>query len=271
MTASIFTRGKKAIIAGVLIPATLMSAIIAYLVINTKIQLRSYIAVLKKTERMFITSLPVYEDYATPEKEKKLRIYLLESHLKSIRDRKLPQIKTEKEKNAMSDEGTLMKLRSGNDKLYFFYNVREENRYLTPRATKCLNAIGQRFNINIKKKGDLPNVKFAVSSALRTVEYQESLKKKNNNATSSSSHTYGTSFDIFYDEYMVVIPGGETCNPALKSATEEMDKYLGYMMGSSLRRQFHSMMMETLLEMQDEGLVYVTLENNQRCFHVTVL
>ena len=42
-------------------------------------------------------------------------------------------------------------------------------------------------------------------------------------------------------------------------------------MGDALRRQFKSTLMETLLELQREGEIYVFYEEDNRCYHVTVL
>ena len=115
-------------------------------------------------------------------------------------------------------------------------------------------------------------VKFAVSSMLRPTGYQTQLRDRNTNASLVSSHSQGVSFDIFYDEYFVRLPDPAPDLSAPEAAVQEaLKQRVGYLLGASLRRQFRAALTETLLQLQDEGLVYVILEKRQRCYHVTVL
>jgi len=117
----------------------------------------------------------------------------------------------------------------------------------------------------------LPPVKLAISSALRPISYQKGLTKKNINATIESTHTYGISFDIFFDDYYISFPEPTTSNNVSRELQEKFRTRFGFLTGDALRRQFHSVLMETLIELQDEGMIYAILERKQHCYHVTIL
>ena len=127
-----------------------------------------------------------------------------------------------------------------------------------------LKRLTERLQQVLNRYGDYPPIKIALSSVIRPAAYQESLRRSNANASLVSSHSYGVSFDIFYDDFFVDLPGDD---PAL----EPLRLRMGFLLGRSLRRQFHAVLAETLLELQSDGKVYVIWERNQRCYHVTVL
>ena len=159
-------------------------------------------------------------------------------------------------------KGTLTDIDEAGD--YYFYNVQREFRYLTPLTKEVLLLVAERFNLNIKKKGGHPDVKFAVSSAVRPVSYNREISRNNLNVSLQSTHSYGTSFDIFFDEFYVVLPEYDYLS-------DEARRTLGFLLGGYLRRQFHAVLFETLIELQEEGVLYAILERSQRCYHVTAV
>jgi hypothetical protein len=183
----------------------------------------------------------------------------------------LPPIHDNNQIKIFLESGKLTKVDSTPEKQFYFYNVRDEYRYLTPAAAAGLDLISERFQKNIRKRITSPVVKIAVSSAVRPVNYQKGLTEKNLNASIESTHCYGTSFDIFYDDYYVSLPEPSAENSTAKNIEEPLRKRFGFLIGDALRREFHSVLMETLIELQDEGIIYVILERKQRCYHVTVL
>jgi hypothetical protein len=150
---------------------------------------------------------------------------------------------------------------------YYFYGVPRQNRYLVPAASDLLTTIGSRFSGKLHAKGVNASVKFAVSSALRWDEYQNKLKEKNANAISESSHSYGASFDIFYDDYSAFPDFAFIEN---RENAKQIRSAIAYLAGDSLRRQFKTVMAETLAELQEEGSLYFIYESRQKCFHITV-
>ena len=226
---------------------------------------------LQGVERDFIESLPIYSDFISPEKERRLRTYLLNAHLKAAERDGVPPVKNEEDIRKLLKEGRLIGVGAGPDSLFYFWGVKKNLRYLTPNTVRGLETIVKRFQENMSRRRKAPPVNIAVSSAVRPSSYQSDLMGKNANATVLSSHSYGVSFDIFYDEYYVRLPfSAESSGLASKIREETRSRY-GYLLGASLRRQFRAVLAETLLQLQDEGAIYVILERHQRCYHVTVL
>jgi hypothetical protein len=227
---------------------------------------KEYTLLAYRYEREFITRVPIYEDFSTPEKEQKLRTFLLMDHLAVAEKSGVPPLESKSQIQQYVKDGTLIDARQSEDANYHYYNVPAEFRYLTPKSRKGLELIAQRFQENLKKRyADHPPVRIAVSSILRTLDYQKDLQRKNANASFASSHSYGVSFDLFYDDYYVKLP------PPPAGVPDELRTRLGYLLGDSLMRQFRAVLMETLLELQEERKLYAILEKNQRCYHVTIL
>ena len=248
-----------------------------------------------RSERGFIESLPIYADYASAEKEAKLRRYLLADHLDAANRFGVEPVADESAIQKLAAAQKLVVVENTPETGFYFYNVPKRFRYLTPAAASGLNAIADRLQqiLNEKERARLSKtdsdarddsdprgaqsvavnqVKFAVSSMLRPTGYQTQLRDRNTNASLVSSHSQGVSFDIFYDEYFVRLPDPAPDLSAPEAAVQEaLKQRVGYLLGASLRRQFRAALTETLLQLQDEGLVYVILEKRQRCYHVTVL
>lgn len=248
--------------------------------IATLKEIESYVQDYYKIERYIIESYPIYSDWAGPEKESKLRKYLLKDHLAVVEQMNLKALENDSEIELSKQQNKLVSLAQNTDTPYYFYNVPAKYRFLQPVTAKGMLLIANRFNeilITKKKDRDLPDfsVKFAVSSAIRPVQYQNKLRKSNPNASYISSHSYGASFDIFYDTFFIArnqiqIKTLSNEPEAIKSLSNLRTR-LGYTTGDALRRQLRAMLAETLIQLQDEGKLYAILERNQRCFHVTIL
>ncbi len=233
------------------------------------------------TERFYIENLPIYEDWSDGGKEADLRRFLLKEHLQVVDKAGLEPVGSVDEIQSMSKEGTLVSLEQDKSTPYYFYNVKKEHRYLHPAAHKGLLILAERFqkvlhrNLDSKDQFKPVIIKFAISSALRPVHYQKDLRKRNANASFVSSHSYGLSFDLFYDSFYVNLRGAE--DPPddevteLENSMDEMRLRAGFLLGASLRRQFRAALAETLLQLQKEGILYAIYEKNQRCYHVTIL
>lgn len=245
---------------------------------QTIASVEDYVKGYYQIERYIIESYPIYQDWAGPEKESALRKYLLKDHLEIADRLGLKPLRDDSDIKGKTAEGRLISLTQNTDTPYFFYNVPAKYRFLQPVTAGGLNRIAERFNTILKermKDREVPEftVKFAVSSAVRPVRYQNELREVNPNASYISSHSYGASFDIFYDTFFVAreMPRFEPVNERTQSAASSLRTRLGYVTGDALRRQFRAMLAETLLQMQNEGILYAILERNQRCFHVTIL
>ncbi len=251
-----------------------MGVFIAYLIYHNRSVLEDigyYLQEVYRIERNFVENIPIYEDFATPEKERALRRYLLLDHLRIAKQYGISPVRNEGAIMKLIKAGKLKGLMSEDKRLYYFYNVRERYRYLTPLAYGGLQKLTERFQENLKKRKELPSVKIAISSVLRPLTYQKNLMERNVNATIVSTHSYGTSFDVFFDDYYVSLPQPKSSSQLSSTILQELRRRFGFLLGDSLRRQFRSVLMETLLQLQEEGVLYAILERRQRCYHVTIL
>jgi len=220
-------------------------------------------------ERQIIDAVPIYEDWATTAKEQQLRKYLLADHLSVVQSMKLNPIADQHELDERINRGEIIRLDQDKNTPYYFYNVPNDRRFLLPMAAKGIGLITDRLNRRIGNENAI--VKLAISSAIRTVAYQGDLRNRNANASLVSSHSYGISFDIFYDSFFVSVKGiSNTDDADMSRSLETLRVRTGYLLGDALRRQLHSLLAETLIELQNEGKLYAILEKNQRCYHVTI-
>ena len=79
------------------------------------------------------------------------------------------------------------------------------------------------------------------------------------------------SFDIFYEDYYVQLPSPEKTGGVYDRIKKSLHGRTGFLMGDALREQFRSVLMETLIELQREGVLYAFLEDDRRCYHITIL
>jgi hypothetical protein len=111
--------------------------------------------------------------------------------------------------------------------------------YITPHSKKVLEELGLAFQSQMKKESF-----FTLTSVTRTPEQQESLRKRNRNATSGiSSHSYGVSFDISYIRF-----NGK------KGSNRDAQKKLEMILN----------------EFQDSNKIFFIKERKQSCYHVTI-
>ncbi len=263
---------KVKIIAATLI-AVLITALAALLFIKyTESAIAAYVEEYQKmsysTERLFVENIPVYRDFATPQLVAELQKFDLSRHAAEVVKHGTSPMKNIDDINNYVKDGKLIPLSSGADSLYYFYNVKKEFRYLTPKARDGLNIVAERFQSKIKShNSSLPVVKFAVSSVIRTVDYQEKIFGRK----FVSLHSYGGCFDIFIDDFFVQLPEPVKNGGIYDRIRTSLHGQTGYLMGDALREQLRSVLMETLVELQREGIIYAFLEDDRRCFHITIL
>ena len=111
--------------------------------------------------------------------------------------------------------------------------------YLVPRAADFLTDLGR-----LMQEYNGTKSRFLISSVLRTQSDVQKLSRVNVNATTNSTHCYGTTFDITYNRFDI---HGKTWEGKLK---EDLAK--------------------ALYDLQAMGYCYVKYEIKQPCFHVTV-
>jgi hypothetical protein len=244
-----------------------------YLYLNHSIirDVRKYLDTAHDMERGFIEHIPLYEDFSDPTLELKLRTFLNPAHIDAATRYGVGPLGTDADIDELVSGKRLVRIEAKPESLYYFYNVRNTYRALTPRARQGLTLLTERLQKNFQCRAKLPPVKIAISSMLRPASYQDGLRETNANATMTTTHSSGISFDIFYDDYYIVLPQPEASNRIANTILGLFRTRLGFLMGDALRGQIRSVLMETLIQLQDEGVLYAILEKRQRCYHVTIL
>lgn len=129
---------------------------------------------------------------------------------------------------------------------YYVEPLRHSYPYLVPEAKKLLRDIGAAFNDSLEARGG-GAYRIKVTSLLRTPQTVKKLRRVNVNASNSSSHMYGTSFDLSYSRFI--------CDSiTVARSFEDLKNLLG----------------EVLLDFKNRGRCYVVMERKQSCFHITV-
>jgi len=257
------------------------AAVLSTLFITIFIVQNSHEKYLTTIDRYFETSaqfkqsvlqnVAIYEDYAESGVEKELRTYLLDEHLIVAHNGKYEQAKNDKELETWIKEKKITPVPNGADDPVYFYNVPQEYRYLRDFTIDGINLLTKEFQKNLPEQIPGVRVKLAISSAMRPVSYQNNLRGKNENASLESTHSYGISFDIFYDDYYVSIVPQADKKYLDKKIFEKIRKRHGFSLGGDLRRQFQTVLSKTLIQLQREKKLYAIIETNQRCYHVTIL
>ncbi|HOD15679.1 MAG TPA: DUF5715 family protein [Spirochaetota bacterium] len=231
----------------------------------------TYLDAAHAMERGFIEKIPLYDDYSNPVIEQKLRTYLNPAHLDAAAKYGLPPLSRDSDIQELVRDERLVRIEAKPESLFYFYNVRDTYRALTPGAREGLDLLTGRLQSNFQRYAKLPPVKIAISSMMRPESYQDGLRETNANATMTTTHSSGISFDIYFDDYYVVLPQPAGSNSISDAVLVPVRTRMGFLMGDALRGQLRSVLTETLIQLQDEGALYAILEKRQRCYHVTIL
>lgn len=117
--------------------------------------------------------------------------------------------------------------------------------YLVPEAAALLETIGRNFRDSLARHG-ISGHTMRVTSVLRTAQSVKRLRRVNGNATDSSTHKLGTTFDISYARF-------------------DHD-------GSSPRipdEQLKFILAEVLRDLRNQNKCLVKFERKSPCFHIT--
>lgn len=128
---------------------------------------------------------------------------------------------------------------------YFVDELNFSLPFLVPEAEQLLNDIGRTFIDTLDARGG-GSYRVKVTSLLRTPATVARLRRRNRNATDSSAHLFGTTFDISYAKFI--------CDSVdVPRTQEDLKNLLG----------------EILYDFRDRGRCYVKYERKQGCFHIT--
>lgn len=138
----------------------------------------------------------------------------------------------------------LEKIRSG--KYYMVDELTHSYPFLIPESHELLDELGKRFHDTLQARGG-GNYRLKVTSLLRTGNSVAKLRRVNRTSVDSSSHLFGTSFDISYTNFP--FEGGEP------HRTQE---------------DLKNLLAELLFALREEGKCYIIYERKTGCFHITV-
>lgn len=177
------------------------------------------------------------------------------------------------EMERLARAGRLVRLADTTD-LWVIRRLDHSSPYLTADAEALLRELAQRFQSALAKAG-LPAYRLEVTSVLRTADDQAALRAVNPNAAAGeSTHQYATTFDVAYSAFAP--PLKPIVEPSLPEAAWLEDHLtwvsstLAELVAARRSRELMAILGGTLIEMQREGKVLVTLERLQPVYHMTI-
>lgn len=117
--------------------------------------------------------------------------------------------------------------------------------YLVPEAARLLNDIGRNFIDSLRRRG-ADGYRIKVTSLLRTPHTVKRLRRVNVNATDSSTHQFGTTFDLSYVRFH--------CLDTTRTINEG---------------DLKNLLAEVLFDLRERGRCLVKFERKTGCFHIT--
>lgn len=129
---------------------------------------------------------------------------------------------------------------------YMLDNLTHSLPYLVPEAEDLLRTIGYNFIDSLASRGG-SGYKIKVTSVLRTPSTVKRLKRVNKNATDSSTHQFGTTFDISWAKF--------ACSDTSKVINDG---------------DLKNLLAEVLLDLKKQKRCMVKFERKSPCFHITV-
>lgn len=131
-----------------------------------------------------------------------------------------------------------------------FYRVKDMTHsypFTTPEMADLLNTMSVMFHEKLKEKNQ-DHFCFIISSALRTNEMQQSLSRRNRNASTQSAHLYGATLDITYKDFF----------------DTELDSIVQ-------NRYAADALKETMIDLREQCRLLAVRERHQACYHFTVV
>lgn len=131
------------------------------------------------------------------------------------------------------------------NKFYTIDSLSHSLPFLVPEAEKLLHDIGSNFIDSLASRG-ADGYRIMVTSLLRTPQTVKRLRRINRNAVDSSTHQFGTTFDISYTRFH--------CLDETRTINEE---------------DLKNLLGEVLLDLRTRERCLVKFEAKGGCFHIT--
>ena len=175
--------------------------------------------------------------------------------------------------DAMRADGRLIELEDSTD-LWAVRRLEHSLPLVTPDAHALLTRIAQQFQERLAAMG-LPRYRVEITSVLRTAESQADLRQTNLNAAAgASTHEYGTTLDLAYSSFAAPLaPELAVDVSAVPWLEPRIDRVASAMLETAAARksrELQAILGKVLLQLQQAGDVFVTLERQQPVYHLTV-
>lgn len=131
--------------------------------------------------------------------------------------------------------------------LYGVDNLTHSVPYLVPEAARLLADIGRCFIDSLRRRG-ADGYTVLVTSVLRTPSSVRKLRRVNVNASDSSTHQFGTTFDLSYTRFV--------CADSTRTINQE---------------DLKNLLAEVLNDKRGEKRCLVKYERKTGCYHVTAI
>lgn len=131
------------------------------------------------------------------------------------------------------------------NEFYTIDSLKHSFPFLVPEAERCLRDIGSGFIDSLASRG-ADSYRILVTSLLRSPHTVKRLRRVNRNAVDSSTHQFGTTFDISFTRF-------HNTDPSRTINEEDLKNLLA----------------EVLLDMKNNGRCLVKYERKGGCFHIT--
>ena len=207
----------------------------------------------------------------TPAEEEALRRFLNAAHLAQARALGV-RVVSRVARDSLLAAGRLVQLEDST--YHWIVRGGTSPAYVVPHLRTLLEVLGGRFQERLAGLG-LPPYRLEVTSALRTSERQERLRRSNANAAAGvSSHEFGTTVDLSYAAFA---PPDDPPGEILTGVPTEFAPHLERIVDLALEsvsarksRELGAIFSQVLWEAQAEGLALVIYERQQTVYHLTV-
>ena len=207
----------------------------------------------------------------TPAEEEALRRFLNAAHLAQARALGV-RVVSRVVRDSLLAAGRLVQLEDST--YHWIVRGGTSPAYVVPHLRTLLEVLGGRFQERLAGLG-LPPYRLEVTSALRTSERQERLRRSNANAAAGvSSHEFGTTVDLSYAAFA---PPDDPPGEILTGVPTEFAPHLERIVDLALEsvsarksRELGAIFSQVLWEAQTEGLALVIYERQQTVYHLTV-
>ena len=207
----------------------------------------------------------------TPAEEEALRQFLNAAHLAQARALGV-RVVSRVARDSLLAAGRLVQLEDSTH--HWIVRGGTSPAYVVPHLRTLLEVLGGRFQERLAGLG-LPPYRLEVTSALRTSERQERLRRSNANAAAGvSSHEFGTTVDLSYAAFA---PPDDPPGEILTGVPTEFAPHLERIVDLALEsvsarksRELGAIFSQVLWEAQTEGLALVIYERQQTVYHLTV-